>query len=89
MKAGAELLEDDDEGEETPAKVSKPAVDDSFEDENDDLGLGDDDDETVSDDTDESGEDEDKAAAKPKTSKPAAEEEDDDDEFDFEDDEFE
>jgi hypothetical protein len=97
MKAGAELLDDDDEGvDETPAKKSKPKVEeDNFEDEDNDLGL----DDTSDDDDDDFGDDDEEveapppAKSKPK-SKPAVEEEtddgdDDDDEFDFDDDDFE
>jgi hypothetical protein len=87
MKAGAELCDDDDdEGvEETPAKASKPAVAE-FEDEKDDLDLGDD----STDDDDEFAEEETPVA---KVKKAAAEkvaaDESEDDEFDFEDDDFE
>jgi hypothetical protein len=82
MKAGAELLDDDDEGvEETPAPKKEPKVEE-FEDEEDDLGLTDEEDEA---------EDEDEVE-KPKAKKPKAKpvvEEDDDDDFNFEDDDFE
>jgi hypothetical protein len=88
MKAGAELCDDDDDDEgveETPAKASKPAVAE-FEDEKDDLDLGDD----STDDDDEFAEEETPVA---KVKKAAAEkvaaDESEDDEFDFEDDDFE
>jgi len=96
MKAGAELLEDDDDEdedeEETPKpKAKKAPVEDSFDDEEDDLGL---------DDDDETEEDEAEKETPPKKSKAAdkkapvedddADDDDgDDDGFDFDDDDFE
>lgn len=101
MKAGATLLDDDED--EKPRKASKPAVedDDDFDDESGDLDLdGDDTPAASSDDDDDFNFDDDDDEAPAKKEKPkaekakaekpkpaAAESDDDDDDFDWDDDE--